>query len=241
MVLAAFLLGFLGSFHCIGMCGPIAIALPQHEGQKNLVYTSALLYNIGRVITYSIIGLLFGTIGKGLFIGGFQQIVSISTGAIIILFVSFPYIVPSKFKQVSVLQIPIIRKAFSNAFKMKSNFAYLVLGLINGLLPCGFVYMALSGAMLTGTTLDGSLFMMFFGIGTIPAMFTLSIMGSFVNLNFRNKLKKAIPVISILVGIILILRGMNLGIPYISPIMKQEKQSTEVDCCHKPSPIEANK
>ena len=80
MVLAAFLLGFLGSFHCIGMCGPIAIALPQHEGQKNLIYTSALLYNIGRVITYSIIGLLFGTIGKGLFIGGFQQIVSIATG-----------------------------------------------------------------------------------------------------------------------------------------------------------------
>lgn len=241
MVLAAFLLGFLGSFHCIGMCGPIAIALPQHEGKKNLVFTSALLYNIGRVITYSIIGLLFGTIGKGLFIGGFQQAVSIITGSLIIVLVAFPYLLPSKFKQVSVLKIPIIKNAFSNAFKMKSFSAYLILGLINGLLPCGFVYMALSGAMLTGTTFDGSMFMMFFGLGTIPAMFTLSVMGSFVNLNFRNKIKKAIPVFSIIVGMILILRGMNLGIPYISPVMKQAKQETQVDCCHKPTEMEANK
>lgn len=241
MVLAAFLLGFLGSFHCIGMCGPIAIALPQHEGKKNLVFTSALLYNIGRVITYAIIGLLFGSIGKGLFIGGFQQVVSIITGVTIIVFVSFPYILPSKFKQISVLKIPMIRNAFSKAFKMKSFSAYLFLGLINGLLPCGFVYMALSGAMLTGNTIDGSLFMAFFGLGTIPAMFSLSVMGSFVNLNFRNKIKKAIPVFSIIVGMILILRGMNLGIPYISPIMKQAKQETKVDCCHKPTEIEANK
>ncbi len=241
MVLAAFLLGFLGSFHCIGMCGPIAIALPQHEGKKNIIFTSALLYNFGRVITYALIGLLFGTIGKGLFIGGFQQIVSIATGVLIILFVAFPYILPSKFKQVSVLKIPIIRSAFSKAFQMKSFSAYLILGLINGLLPCGFVYMALSGAMLTGTTLDGSLFMFFFGLGTIPAMFSLSVMGSFVNLNFRNKIKKAIPAFSIIVGMILILRGMNLGIPYISPLMKQVKQETQVDCCHKPTEIEANK
>jgi len=241
MVIAAFLLGFLGSFHCIGMCGPIAIALPQHEGKKNLIFTSALLYNFGRVITYALIGLLFGTIGKGLFIGGFQQIVSIVTGSAIILFVAFPYILPSKFKQLSVLKIPMIRNAFSKAFQMKSFSAYLILGLINGLLPCGFVYMALSGAMLTGSTLDGSIFMFFFGLGTIPAMFTLSVMGSFVNLNFRNKLKRAIPAFSILVGMILILRGMNLGIPYISPVMKQAKQETQVDCCHKPTKMEANK
>lgn len=241
MVTAAFLLGFLGSFHCIGMCGPIAIALPQHEGRNNLKIISALLYNFGRVITYAIIGLLFGTLGKGLFLGGFQQIVSIVTGVVIIIVVSFPFIIPSKFKQISVLKIPMIRNAFSKAFQMKSLSAYLFLGLINGLLPCGFVYIALSGAMLTGSTLDGSLFMFFFGLGTIPAMFSLTMMGSFVNLNFRNKIKKAIPVFSILVGMILILRGMNLGIPYLSPMMKQAKQETKVDCCAKPSEMEAIK
>lgn len=240
-MLAALLLGFFGSFHCIGMCGPIALALPQHEGQPYLKVTSALLYNFGRVITYAIIGVLFGTLGRGLFMGGIQQAVSIATGIIIILVVAFPYIIPSKFKQVSVLQIPIMRKAFSNAFKMKSLSAYLFLGLINGLLPCGFVYMALSGAMLTGNTIDGSLFMFFFGLGTIPAMFSMSLMGSFININFRNKIKKAVPVISIIVGIILIFRGLNLGIPYLSPMMQQHKQETKVDCCTKPMEMEANK
>lgn len=223
------------------MCGPIALALPQHEGQPYLKVISALLYNFGRVITYAIIGILFGTLGKGLFMGGIQQAVSIATGVIIILVVAFPYIVPSKFKQVSVLQIPFMRKAFSNAFKMKSLSAYLFLGLINGLLPCGFVYIALSGAMLTGNTMDGSLFMFLFGLGTIPAMFSMSMMGSFININFRNKIKKAVPVISIVVGIILIFRGLNLGIPYLSPMMKQQKQETKVDCCTKPMEIEANK
>lgn len=240
-MLAALLLGFLGSFHCIGMCGPIALALPQHEGKPYLKITSALLYNFGRVITYAIIGVLFGTLGKGLFMGGIQQAVSIATGIIIILVVAFPYIIPSKFKQVSVLQIPIIRKAFSNAFKMKSMSAYLFLGLINGLLPCGFVYMALSGAMLTGNTLDGSIFMFLFGIGTIPAMLSMSLMGSFININFRNRVKKLIPIISITVGIILIFRGLNLGIPYLSPMMQQYKQETKVDCCTKPAEIEAKK
>lgn len=240
-MLSALLLGFFGSFHCIGMCGPIALALPQHEGQPYLKVISALLYNFGRVITYAIIGILFGTIGKGLFMGGIQQFVSIATGAIIILVVAFPYIVPSKFKQVSVLQIPFMRKAFSNAFKMKSLSAYLFLGLINGLLPCGFVYIALSGAMLTGSTIDGSLFMFFFGLGTIPAMFSMSMMGSFININFRNKIKKAVPIISIVVGIILIFRGLNLGIPYLSPMMKQHKQETKVDCCTKPAEMEAKK
>lgn len=240
-MVAALLLGFLGSFHCIGMCGPIAIALPQHEGRNNLKIISALLYNLGRVITYAVIGLLFGTLGKGLFLGGFQQIVSIATGVIIIMVVAFPFIVPSKFKQISVLKIPMMRNAFSKAFQMKSLSAYLFLGLINGLLPCGFVYLALSGAMLTGNAIDGSLFMFFFGIGTIPAMFSLTMAGSFVNLNFRNKIKKAIPIFSIVVGMILILRGMNLGIPYISPVMKQVKQETQVDCCHKPTEMQANK
>ena len=85
-----------------------------------------------------------------------------------------------------------------------------------------------------GDTFQGSIFMMLFGIGTIPAMFTLSMAGSFVSLNFRNKIKKSIPYLSVIVGLILILRGLNLGIPYVSPTMSHEKQETTVDCCHKP-------
>ncbi len=240
-MLAALLLGFLGSFHCIGMCGPIVLALPQHEQHKNIKIISSLFYNIGRVITYSIIGLLFGVLGRGLFLGGIQQTVSIITGALIIVFVAFPFLLPSKFKQSSALQMPMIKRAFSNAFKMKSVAAYFILGLINGLLPCGFVYLALSAAMLTGNAIDGALFMMMFGLGTIPAMFSMNMLGSIVSLSFRNKIKKVIPAISICVGLILILRGLNLGIPYLSPEMKHSKQETEVDCCHKPTEMKENK
>lgn len=233
-MLAALLLGFFGSFHCIGMCGPIAIALPQHSDKYNIKIISALLYNFGRVITYAIIGVLFGTIGKGLFLGGLQQSISIITGIVIILFVVFPFLIPQKIRESSVLKIPFFRNAFSKSFKMQSMFAYLFLGLINGLLPCGFVYMALSGALLTGNTIDGSLFMFFFGLGTIPAMFAMSTMGSIVNISFRNKIKKSIPYISILVGLILIARGLNLGIPYLSPKIEHHKQETNIDCCVKP-------
>lgn len=240
-MLAALLLGFLGSFHCIGMCGPIVLALPQHEQQKNIKIISSLFYNFGRVITYSVIGIVFGLLGRGLFLGGIQQTVSIITGVVIIMLVAFPFIVPAKFKQNSALQIPMIKSAFANAFKMKSISAYFILGLINGLLPCGFVYIALSAAMLTGNATDGALFMAMFGIGTIPAMFSMNMLGSIVSLSFRNKIKKVIPAISITVGFILILRGLNLGIPYLSPEMKQSKQETEVDCCHKPIEMNTNK
>lgn len=230
--MSAFLLGLLGSFHCIGMCGPIALALPQHEGRENLKFISAVLYNLGRVITYSIIGVVFGIIGKGLFIGGLQQVVSILTGSIIILIVIFPLIVPSKLRQASALQFSFFRNAFSKAFKMKSFFAYFLLGLINGLLPCGFVYIALSAAMLTGDIISGSMFMFFFGLGTIPAMLSMSLLGSFANIGLRNKIKKTIPYISVFIGLLLILRGLNLGIPYISPLIQSDSVEI-VDCCRK--------
>lgn len=233
-MLSALALGFLGSFHCIGMCGPIVLALPSHQQHRYVKVYSSLLYNIGRVITYGILGLLFGLLGEGIYLGGLQQIVSIATGAIIVLVVLFPYILPSKMKQFSLMNYPWFKNIFSKLFKSESYIAYLLIGLVNGLLPCGFVYIALSGALLVGDTLQGSLFMMLFGLGTIPAMFSLAMAGSFVSLNFRNKIKKSIPYLSVIVGLILILRGLNLGIPYISPVMSHEKQQTNVDCCHKP-------
>ncbi len=234
-LLAALALGFLGSFHCIGMCGPIAMALPQRENSS--IYYKAfqsLSYNLGRVITYGFLGLLLGALGKGLFLGGLQQVVSITTGVLIVLIVLFPVILPRSIKQASFFQFTWFRKIFSTLIQSKNHLAFLFLGVINGFLPCGFVYIGLSAALLTGDPINASLFMMAFGLGTIPALFTLSLMGSFISLNFRNKIKKAIPVFSILVGVILILRGMNLGIPYISPMIEQHAHETKVDCCEKP-------
>ncbi len=230
---SALLLGFLGSFHCIGMCGPIVLALPAHSNDRYQKISSSLLYNFGRVITYSIFGIIFGLLGMGIYLAGLQQWVSILTGILILLVVAFPYIVPKKIQEFSALKYPFFKKAFNQLFQSKSYGAYFILGILNGLLPCGFVYIALSMALLEGSVLNSMIFMFFFGIGTIPAMFGLSFASSFLNLNVRNKIKKSIPYISIIIGLLLIIRGMNLGIPYLSPEFNTTKQETKVDCCHK--------
>lgn len=229
-IIAALSLGFLGSFHCIGMCGPIAMALPVKSSSKWLRVLAALVYNAGRITTYFLIGLFFGLLGKGIYIGGLQQLISIVAGISIILLA----IVPLKFKSFSPFALPWVRRLTSVLFNTRSFPSYFALGLLNGLLPCGFVYMALTGALLSGGMLEGSLFMAFFGLGTVPAMLAMSMIGSFMELSLRNRIRQAIPYLSVCVGLILIIRGLNLGIPYLSPSIQQEGTKTEVSCCHKP-------
>lgn len=231
VVLAALLLGFLGSFHCIGMCGPIALTLPvQHlEGFKK--FTGIIIYNIGRVFTYAILGLLFGIIGMSFNLFGWQQILSIFLGSLLVLF-----FIASFFKQ----------RFFNNQFIQKHWNKYIIrwltplfhkknmgnlflIGLLNGLLPCGLVYMAVAGALATGNILYSSLFMASFGLGTLPAMVTMSFAGSVFSLSMRNKIKRSVPYIVGFMGILLILRGMNLNIPYISPALST---TGAVENCH---------
>ncbi len=92
-----------------------------------------------------------------------------------------------------------------------------IIGFLNGFLPCGFVYMALIGSISMGNTIYGSFYMILFGLGTVPMMSLAPIFGNFINLNIRNKIQKAIPVFVVIIGILFILRGLGLGIPYISP------------------------
>jgi len=84
---SAFLLGLLGSFHCIGMCGPIAFVLPINRSKKSIMFFQSFLYQFGRLITYSFIGFIFGLIGKGLFLAGFQQNLSVFIGLLMILII----------------------------------------------------------------------------------------------------------------------------------------------------------
>lgn len=221
VVLAALLLGFLGSFHCIGMCGPIALTLPvQHlEGFKK--FTGIIIYNFGRVITYAILGLFFGVIGMSFNLFGWQQLLSIILGSLLVLFFI------TSFFQKRLFNNQFIQKHWNKyiirwltpLFHKKNLGNLLLIGLLNGLLPCGLVYMAVAGALATGNILYSSLFMASFGLGTLPAMVTMSFAGSFVSLSLRNKMKRSVPYIVGFMGILLILRGMNLNIPYISPTM----------------------
>lgn len=222
-IFTGFIIGLLGSLHCIGMCGPIALALPTGPLKSIKFYAGRLLYNLGRVITYSVFGLIFGLIGKNLAIVGLQRWVSIISGIVIIIIVLLPQAV----KTGMITKLPFakitnkLKDAFGSLFRKGSLSSMLFIGIVNGLLPCGFVYVGVAGAIAVGDVGMGVLYMALFGIGTIPVMFITSVAGNFISVGVRQKLTKIIPVLAIILALLFILRGMNLGIMYISP--KTEK------------------
>lgn len=233
-MIASFALGFLGSIHCIGMCGPIALALPLPEHHFRAKLSGILLYNGGRILTYSIFGALFGLVGKGFIIAGYQQILSITLGFLLLLAVIAPERYFSKFGITAFLLAPIskLKSHLADLFRQRSYQALLIIGILNGLLPCGLVYLGVAGAIATGSPWQGSLFMMLFGMGTLPAMTFISLSSQKIGSGWRNKIRKAVPSFIIMMACILILRGMNLGIPYISPELSKT-DCTQHQCCHK--------
>lgn len=232
-IIAALTLGLLGSFHCIGMCGPIAFALPVGHFSGSGKIAAILLYNIGRVITYASLGLLFGLIGQGFAMAGFQQIMSVVIGSVLLIVVLFPYSLSHKMG-VSKWSgwVNKVKLNLGLLFKQRSLSSLFSIGLLNGLLPCGLVYMAIAGSIAVADTIKGSIFMALFGLGTIPAMFTVTMVKDFISLSVRNKIQKAVPVFVGVMAILLILRGLNLGIPYVSPKV-QQAECTTMSCCAK--------
>ncbi len=229
MLGAAILLGLMGSLHCLGMCGPIALALPVHTMSKGARFTSVFLYNFGRILTYACIGLIFGLAGWGLVLSGFQQYLSIALGLLLLLAAFFP-VLTNKIK-IPVFErlVFVLKQKMGYYLKTRRVPAFFVLGMLNGLLPCGLVYVALAGALASGTGAQGSLFMAAFGFGTIPAMMALPLLGGLVKPQQWAKMKKLIPYTLALFGILLLLRGLDLGIPFISP---QMTESGSMNCCH---------
>lgn len=235
LILAAISLGLLGSFHCIGMCGPIALALPVHHYSKFKKYLGIFLYNLGRVTTYTLLGLLFGLLGQSFFLGGFQQIVSISIGILLLLSVIFTNTNWFNSQHLGFIYsfINSVKIQLGNLFNKKGLHFLFFIGILNGLLPCGLVYLGIAGAIATGHYIKGAEFMFYFGIGTIPIMYAVAFFGQFIKLKYRNHIRKAMPVVVTIMAIMLIVRGLNLGIPYLSPAF--EKESHEVTCCEKPN------
>jgi hypothetical protein len=234
-VLIPLALGFLGSFHCVGMCGPIALALPIGKWDTKDKVLGILLYNFGRVLTYGFLGLLFGAIGKGFSLAGLQQIISITLGVCIIIIVIMPGSAASKLDAITqhIPYMPVVKRNITALFKQRTFSSLAMIGILNGLLPCGFVYMALAGAIATASSINGSLFMMLFGIGTIPAMFMVAFSSHLFSIGMRNKIKKAIPVFMLIIGVTLVIRGMNLGVPYMSPKFDDNGQLKK-SCCQRP-------
>lgn len=232
-IYAAFFVGLVGSLHCMGMCGPIAIALPVPDSNNLSFFTGRILYNLGRVVTYSFLGAILGLVGSKIAIAGAQQIVSIVLGVIIIIAVLLPRKYINFFAQHPVIQklAHPLKSNIGVLFKKGTFSAMFLIGILNGFLPCGLVYVALAGAIASGDAISGAAVMILFGLGTVPAMFAASVFGKFINIGIRTKIRKAVPVLAIILGVIFILRGMNLGIPMLSPkVSAQTEASSEMEC-----------
>lgn len=218
MLYTALLFGLVGGFHCIGMCGPIAFMLPIDRNQKVRGIWQTTLYHLGRIFSYAMIGALFGLLGKGFYFFGLQQQISIAVGLIMILSI----VAPKLFSKFSISK-PIyrftssIKNKLGQSLKKKESSTFFTIGFLNGLLPCGLVYMAMIASLTSTTILEGVLYMVLFGLGTVPLMSAVVILENLTNYINRQKIQKVIPYVVVIIGFVFVLRGLGLGIPYISP------------------------
>ena len=219
MLYAGFILGLLGSLHCIGMCGPIAMILPLSKTNATKKHVQILLYHFGRISTYSLLGALFGLVGKGLFLSGLQQNLSIIIGIVMIVLVVFPKLshrITLRFSPFTRL-LNKLKINLGLYLKKESYYSIFMIGFLNGFLPCGMVYIALVGAVAMTNSTTSALYMALYGLGTVPLLSVLLYVKDAFSSRFRNRLQKAIPVFVVILGALFIFRGLGLGIPYISP------------------------
>lgn len=219
MLYTAFIFGLISSFHCVGMCGPIALMLPVDRDNQAKKAIQIIIYHLGRLTAYGSIGLVFGLVGRGLYLAGMQQRLSIFIGVAMILVILIPEKVFARYnfsKPVFVL-ISKVKATLGKQFKNKSYKSLFTIGLLNGFLPCGMVYVALFGAIAMQNEGFGVLYMLLFGLGTIPMMSSVVYLQSFLTVPVRNRIQKVIPYVAVIMGILFVLRGLGLGIPYVSP------------------------
>lgn len=232
MFISALIFGLLGSFHCIGMCGPIAFMLPVDRTNKAKQVLQIVSYHLGRLFTYSLIGLLFGLLGKGFYFFGFQQQLSIIVGVLMILVILLPKTFQKYNFSKSINKLVMkVKSTLGKELKKRGNDTFFTIGFLNGFLPCGLVYMAVFGALATTNALSGSLYMFIFGLGTIPLMTTVVYAGNFANRLVRKRIQQVIPFVVVFIGVLFVLRGLGLGIPYVSPVPVSDL-ATSVEGCH---------
>lgn len=232
MLLTALLFGLLSSFHCLGMCGPIALMLPVTRDNPAKKTVQIILYHLGRISSYASLGLIFGLLGKGFVIAGMQQQISLFAGIIMLVLV----LIPEKKLFAFTLLKPIgklfqmVKNHLGKQFKRKTTDAFFSIGVFNGFLPCGLVYMALFGALTMSNTSESILYMVLFGIGTIPVMSSITLISGFLSASMQQKIQKMIPVLLVILASLFILRGLGLNIPLVSPSNLNLMVQAEANC-----------
>ncbi len=214
MLWSAFLLGFFGSFHCAGMCGPIALALPSGRGQLLERVGGRMLYNLGRTLTYALMGGVIGFFGQAVLLVADQVYFSYTLGAILIVLGIFAVNLDHLVMHWGGMQrfYAWIQAQLGRVLGRQQMRSLLVVGMLNGFLPCGLVYVALLGAVAAGDHWGGALYMFLFGLGTVPMMLGLSLAGNYIGLRWRNRMRKLYPVLFVLMGILLIVRAWQTTI-----------------------------
>jgi len=225
----AFSMGLMSSFHCVGMCGPIALALPIQKGNKFVQFAGLLIYNLGRASTYAVLGLLLGSIGSSIVWIGCLRYLSIFSGVLMLGYVFWPAHLNSHFHTPQFWQrfIRQVKNGMGEMLRTRSLVSWFFLGILNGLLPCGLVYLALISSVATGGPLNGSLFMLLFGAGTLPAMMAVGFFKQWFTVSLRTKMRKLTPVMLALAGVLLVARGLLIQYPVSSQANPQT-----ITICH---------
>ena len=225
----AFITGLVSSFHCIGMCGPIALALPVGRLSIAKAMMAKVTYNFGRILSYSTMGLIIGYFGKQFYLIGLQQNLSILIGLFLLGSLFFKKLLAFNiFSKASFILSGAIRKYIQH----QSIASFLALGILNGLLPCGMVYLALAAASATGSPFEGALFMALFGLGTAPMMLAIGILPKLLSFGTRQKINQYLPIYTLFLAVFFVIRGLGLGIPYMSPQFEKSNTEQAITVCH---------
>lgn len=219
MLYTALIFGLISSLHCVGMCGPIAMMLPVDRTNEAKRAVQILTYHFGKLSAYSVLGLIFGLLGKSFYAAGWQQQMSIILGVLMIMVSIVPERVVAQYNFSKPIYkiISNVKSHLGQQFKRKSYSSLFIIGLLNGFLPCGMVYVAIFGAIAMQSVSLGVLYMLLFGIGTIPMLTLVVYLSQLLSFSFRNTLQKIIPFVAVLIGMLFIIRGLGLDIPYVSP------------------------
>ena len=210
-IFAGLLIGLVGSLHCVGMCGPLVLALPISRTDRLGLIANSVVYNTGRAFTYAGMGLLMGSMGWCIELGGLQKGFSILIGIVLLYSVLVHYKPRFRFLSATSLLarkfnvLPYLKKAI----RIDSNVSAIKLGFLNGLLPCGLVYVALATSITLGRPLSSAAYMFMFGLGTIPLMVVV-MAGGHMYKNLGRKFRKWLPLFTAIIGAYLIYRGLAM-------------------------------
>ncbi|QNL22448.1 sulfite exporter TauE/SafE family protein [Hyphobacterium sp. CCMP332] len=219
MLIAALTMGFLGSAHCIGMCGPLALAMPYGRFGGFRTWLARIVYQSGRLSTYFFLGLILGFIGFSFNLAGIQQYFSIGLGVMLIMVLFIPMLFRnSLFMKRYYLFENWVKKNIGNYINQNKISGFYITGILNGLLPCGLVWLALISAIALGNGIESALFMLFFGLGTLPALVATMISYQAIQKRFTFSYKKVSSAITLVIALLLIVRGLNMG-NYFSPYL----------------------